>query len=141
MPSADVAVLDTHAWVWWAGGEPNLTRAGRRAIDRARLVIVPAPSLWEVAELVMRERLWLDRETRSWMEQSLAEERVELAPLSPEVAVAAADLGREGFHGDPTDRLIYATARVLDATLVSADRGMRAFERSLPARRARHIVW
>lgn len=141
MPSADVAVLDTHAWIWWVGDEPNLTGAGRRAIDRARLVMVPAPSLWEVAELVVRGRLWLDREPRAWMEQSLATEGVELAPLAPEVAVASADLRQEGFHGDPTDRLIFATARVLDATLVSADRGMRAFERALPARRTRHIVW
>lgn len=141
MPNADVVVLDTHSWVWWAGGEPNLTRPGRRAIDRARRVVVPAPCLWEVAELVARKRLWLDRDPLSWLHRAIAEERVELAALSPEVAVVAAELGREGFHGDPTDRLIYGTARALDAVLVSADEGMRSFERALPPRTTRHIVW
>ena len=141
MPSADVVVLDTHSWVWWAGDEPNLTRPGRRAIDQARRVVVPAPCPWEVAELVARKRLRLDRDPLGWMQRALAEDRVELAPLSPQIAVVAAGLGREGFHEDPTDRLIYATARSLDATPVRADAGMKAFERALPSRQARHVVW
>lgn len=141
MPSADLVVLDTHSWLWWTDAKKPLSRAGRRAVDRALGVMVPAVCLWEIVGLVDRSRIRLDRDPLSWMQQALAGDRVDLAPLSPEIAVTAAGLGREGFHGDPTDRLIYATARVFDATLVSADQGMRAFERSLPARRPRHIVW
>lgn len=141
MPNADLVLLDTHTWLWWTNGGRPLSRPARRALDQAARVVVPAVCLWEIAGLVARGRIRLDRDPLAWMQRALAEDRVELAPLSPEVAVASADLRREGFHGDPTDRLIYGTSRVLDATLVSADEGMRAFERSLPARRARHIVW
>jgi PIN domain nuclease of toxin-antitoxin system len=141
MPTSDVVVLDTHSWLWWTDAKKPLSRAGRRAVDRAATLLVPAVCLWELAGLVERGRIRLDREPLSWMKRALSEERVELAALTPEVAVAAAGLGKEGFHGDPTDRLIYATARAFDATLVSADRGMQTFERALPARRTRHLVW
>jgi PIN domain nuclease of toxin-antitoxin system len=45
-----------------------------------------------------------------------------------DAAVAAALLGRDGFHGDPADRLIYATTRALGATLVTRDEAMRRFD-------------
>jgi len=141
MPTADVVLLDTHTWLWWTNGDRPLSRPARRVLDGATKVVIPAVCLWEVAALVARERIRIDRDPLSWMQRALAEDRVALAPLTPEIAVAAAGLGREGFHGDPTDRLIYGTARAVDATLVSADETMHAFERSLPARRPRHIVW
>jgi PIN domain nuclease of toxin-antitoxin system len=142
MPKAELVVLDTHVWLWWTDGQHPLSAAARRAVDRATTVLVPAVCLWEIGALVARNRIRLDGDDPlSWMKLALAEDRVELAALSPEVAAIAADLGREGFHGDPIDRLIYGTARAADATLVSADTGMRAFEKALPARRGRHVVW
>jgi PIN domain nuclease of toxin-antitoxin system len=141
MPTADAVVLDTHAWLWWQSGAKGLSRAARRALDQATVVVVPAVCLWEVAQLSALGRIRTDRDTLEWMRQALAQDRVELAPLSPEIAVISADLGREGFPGDPSDRLVYGTARTLDAPLLSADERMRSFERGLPRRQPRHIVW
>jgi PIN domain nuclease of toxin-antitoxin system len=64
-----------------------------------------------------------------------------LAGLTPEIAVAAVGLGREGFHADPADRLIYATARTHGVPLLSADRLMAGFETGLGRRVPRLVVW
>jgi PIN domain nuclease of toxin-antitoxin system len=51
------------------------------------------------------------------------------------------ELGEEGFHADHADRLIYATARVLDLPLLTGDERIRQFERSRPKTRTRHVIW
>lgn len=134
-------MLDTHAWIWWVLETSDLSRRARTRIEAADAVVVPAISVWEVALLVDRGRLELDLEPLEWMREALAMERVVTGPISPEIAAGAAGLRREGFHADPADRLIYATARALDATLISDDGAIRAFERSRPSRAARHLAW
>jgi PIN domain nuclease of toxin-antitoxin system len=141
MPSSRSVVLDTHAWLWWVGETSDMSRRARATIDAADAVVVPAICVWEVALLADRGRVRIDPEPLEWMRQALAMARVAAGPLSPEVASEAASLRREGFHSDPADRLIYATARVLDAVLVSDDGAIRAFENSRPSRAARHLVW
>lgn len=58
-------VLDTHAWVFWAGGSRQLSRAAaaliRGAIDDGSLH-VSSISAWDVALLVKRGRLELTME-------------------------------------------------------------------------------
>jgi PIN domain nuclease of toxin-antitoxin system len=46
---------------------------------------------------------------------------VTVEPLSPSIAVESCELP-EMFHRDPVDRLIVATARVANATLMTRDR-------------------
>ncbi len=78
--------------------------------------------------LVSRGRISLDREVSLWVSQALAGPRIEPIPLSSEAAVAAGLLDAKSFPGDPADRLIYATARSLGATLVTRDEAIRAFD-------------
>lgn len=123
-------VLDTHAWIWWAAGSKQLGARARRRIRTAKRVLVPAIATWEVAMLVQRGRLEVDRPLLSWIRQALALPDVELVPLTPEIAVRAAGLGN-GFPGDPADRLIVATALESRSPLVTKDerlRGSRAVE-------------
>jgi PIN domain nuclease of toxin-antitoxin system len=49
-----------------------------------------------------------------------------IAPSAP-VALAAAELDGRAFPGDPADRFILATARTLQAPLVTRDEHMRRF--------------
>ena len=78
--------------------------------------------------LAARQRIGLDRDPLTWIKQVLARPRVELVPISPEIAVAAAGLP-ESFPGDPADRLIVAAAMQRRAVLVTKDRRIRAAER------------
>ncbi len=58
-----------------------------------------------------------------------------------EVAARAAPLRSEGFHGDPADDLIYATAEVMNLPLITGDRRIHEFEDRLPQRATRRAVW
>ena len=69
--------------------------------------------------LAARGRIELDRDPVSWMEDSLRAEDIELLPLTPAIAVIAAQL--ESFHGDPADRLIVACALANGALLATKD--------------------
>ena len=121
-------VLDTHAWIWWISAPRKLSLRARRAVDEAKELAVSAISLWEVAMLVAKSRLELDRDVGLWMRQALAAPGIRLAPLSAEIAVRSTALGRD-FHGDPADRLIVATALELNAALVTKDARLRSWEK------------
>lgn len=121
-------VLDTHAWLWWLAQPSKLSRAARRAIDEADTIAISTISAWEVTMLVQRGRIALDRDVATWVRQALAPARVTAAPPTADVAVAAGLLDRDGFPGDPADRLIYATARASRARLVTRDEALRRFD-------------
>lgn len=123
-----VIVLDTHAWLWWLSAPDRLSDAATKAIAEASRIGVSTLSAWEVAMLVARGWITLDRDVSSWVGQGLADARVEPLPPSAEVAVEAGLLDLRSFPGDPVDRLIYATTRSLAATLITRDRAIRAFD-------------
>jgi len=129
-----VIVLDTHAWLWWAGAPDRLSATAQATIGHADSLGVPAICCFEVATLHARQRIQLLRSPREWVRIALAHPRVEELPITAEIAVLAGGLDRNRFPGDPSDRLIYSTAATAGATLVSADRAMRAFD---PMR----VVW
>ena len=117
-------LLDTHAWIWWENADPKLSRAAARALTAAKEVGVAAVSCWELAMLVARGRLRLDRDATRWMTESLARPNVVLMPLTPEIAVRAAAFG-DALHGDPMDRILAATAIQHGLQLVTKDERVR----------------
>lgn len=88
-----------------------------------------AISCFELSLLVVRGKVEVDRDLRQWIAHALALERFEALPLTTQIAIDAALLETDGLHGDPADRLIYATARAHDATLVTKDQRLRRFDR------------
>jgi len=127
-------VLDTHAWVWWAGETGDLSAAASEEISAAEQIGVSAISCWEVTMLVQRRRLELAPDAGTWIAAALAMPRVRELRLDARAAVRAGALDRDRFPGDPADRLIYATAVELGVRLVSRDTDIAAFD---PAR----VVW
>ena len=118
-----LVLLDTHAWVWLMDGSNRLGPEARKAIQRsiaADAVLVSAISSWEVAMLVSKGRLVLDRDVGEWIAAALAQPGIRLAALSPEVAVASTRLPGT-VHADPADRILAATARHLGAALLTDD--------------------
>jgi PIN domain nuclease of toxin-antitoxin system len=108
-------VFDTHIWLRASAGDPQLG-----VLQNFRgTAIVPAISVWEVAMLASKGRVDLQPDVDRWIRENL-EPPVRLEPLHPEISLESCRL--EDFHGDPADRLIVATALVLGAPLITADR-------------------
>jgi PIN domain nuclease of toxin-antitoxin system len=118
-------VLDTHAWIWLASDPKRLSRPAAKEIQRAKRIAVSAISLWEIAMLVRKRRIELDRSLLEWVERALESTRAEILPLTPAVAAVGSELE---LHGDPGDRIIAATALLAAATLVTKDEHLRRYD-------------
>jgi PIN domain nuclease of toxin-antitoxin system len=119
-------LLDTHTWIWWVSDPSELGKKAMKALRTARRKAISAISCFEVAMLAEKGRISLSRDTLEWIEQSLVAHEIELLPLSPAACVKAMRLG-EGFHGDPADRLLVATAILESAILITKDQRIRAY--------------
>lgn len=115
-------LLDTHIWVWWVGGTAELSPRHARLLQGhgPTGIGVSIISCWEVAALIARNRLAVDRPALAWIESALRYPGVQLVDITPRIAVESTQLPGE-FHRDPADRLLVATANVLDCPLITED--------------------
>ena len=120
-------LLDTHAWIWWVSDPDRLSERATEAIANAGTILVASISCWEMAMLVVKDRIRIDRAAERWIRQALARPGLQAVPLAPAVATTAGLLDAS-FPGDPADRMIYATARAEGAALVTRDRRLRDFD-------------
>ncbi|MBV9894892.1 MAG: type II toxin-antitoxin system VapC family toxin [Chloroflexi bacterium] len=121
-------LLDTHGWVWWVGGSPELPERTRRHIQSAfaeNRLWVSAISAWEVALLVQRGRLELRLPVREWVARSEALSGLQFLPIDTAIGLRAVELA--DLHQDPADRMIVASAELLGAVLVTRDQRLRAY--------------
>ena len=120
-------LIDTHIWIWWLTGQPDLPIAERDALDRLAAKAPPllsAISLWEAQMLHSKGRLQLGVRFERWIVAASVPDVVRLVPLSAEVVVRL-DTLPERFHGDPADRIIVASALSEGVPLHTHDRAIR----------------
>jgi PIN domain nuclease of toxin-antitoxin system len=118
-------LLDTNVLLWRAADDKRLGRAARRAIDQAidrNQACVSAISLWEIAMLVRKQRITLKQPLREWSRIVFGPGGLRLAPVDDAIAIDAGEL--EGIHGDPADRAIISTARIMACPLLTADQAI-----------------
>lgn len=116
-------LLDTNAWIWWTNRPAMLPTDVVTVIKNALFdaqLSVSAVSVWEIATKYALGKLPLALPAREWVEKAAQTPGLRILPLTPDVALASAELP-EPFHRDPADRLIVAQARRARATLVTAD--------------------
>jgi PIN domain nuclease of toxin-antitoxin system len=110
-------LLDTHIWLWTLS-DPK--RLGRRVLqqlkDEANELWLSPISTYEALTLHYKGRFEIDGNLTEWLARATAGTRE--APLTHEIALVARQLP---LHQDPADRILAATAEVLDLTLVTAD--------------------
>ncbi len=116
-------LLDTHVLVWLLEDSERIGEPVHAQIQHAAdedCLFVSAITPWEISMLVAKGRLRLGQDVAEWLGAALGLPGIRLEPLSPAIAVASTRLPWE-VHPDPADRILLATARHLDATLITAD--------------------
>ena len=121
-------LLDTHALVWLLKGEERLGVIARTlaqsALEKDEL-FVSAMTFWEAAMLAQRQRLKIQNPVGAWR-RSVLEMGITELPVTGEVGILSTELA--GLPADPADRIITATAILNDATLVTADAPILAWD-------------
>jgi PIN domain nuclease of toxin-antitoxin system len=116
-----VILLDTHIWYWWVSGQPRLSERQAKALSDSDQVVLSAISVWELCTKVASGKMTFDRPFEAWLDGALDNPRLSVVPVTFEIAVESSRLPGE-FHKDPADRMIVASARLMDLDLVTADR-------------------
>lgn len=128
MPDAGL-VIDTHVWLWLESDPDRLGKPARSRIEQAaRLgkLWVSVMSVWEIGMLVAKDRIRLSMPVEEWVRQASATPGMQMLGVIPEIALESTRLP-DAPHGDPVDRLLMASARVHNLTLVTADEKILAY--------------
>jgi PIN domain nuclease of toxin-antitoxin system len=112
-------LLDTHAWTWSLSSDSRLSSAALAEIAGAELVLVSPISFFEISQQV-RLGKWPEMVPFvRRLDALLLEQGGMPATFTPEICLRAGLMDWD--HRDPFDRLILATAQLMNVSLISAD--------------------
>jgi PIN domain nuclease of toxin-antitoxin system len=113
-------LLDTHTFIWFIMGSPDLSANARALIeDMANEKFLSVASLWEIAIKMSIGKLTLSAPFDVLIPQQLSLNGFELLNIEIEHAAVVATL--PFYHRDPFDRLLIAQGMVEKMPVVSID--------------------
>jgi PIN domain nuclease of toxin-antitoxin system len=113
-------LLDTHIWLWSKSDASRIGKHTAQALSSTVNELWLSPvSIWEVLTLAQKKRIRI-ADPLGWVESAASLMRE--APLTQEIVRASFILTLP--HADPADRFLAATAKVLNLTLVTADKAL-----------------
>ncbi len=113
-------LLDACSLIWYVDDPQKLSVDGHAAITAgANDLYLSAATVWEISIKVGLGKLKLSAPFRPWIEKAISDLGLILLPITVEVSDEQSRLPRH--HGDPFDRLLVATCRVENLSVVSAD--------------------
>ena len=77
-------------------------------------------SIWEFAMMACRKKIEMKITPDEWLSYALDKTGIRVLEINPKIAIDVCNLPGD-FHKDPADRLIVATARVNNLTLITKD--------------------
>ena len=128
MATSPIFLLDTCAIIFLAGDiriKPETGRTINRAAEKGELYVSPI-SAWEIGLAVNRNRINTTMAALDYFNAFVARTGAQLCSLAPEVLVNATLLPGK-LHKDPVDRMLIASARLNNHTLVTRDRAILAY--------------
>ncbi len=117
-------LLDTCAVIWTGNGD-KLSEAAVSAINEAyenngQIYISPI-SAWELGLLVSRNRLRFSMGVGEWFARYMDNSNASLAQMLPKDLISSSFLPATPPE-DPADKIIIATAREYDLTIITRDK-------------------
>lgn len=121
MGGTSIIILDTHIWIWLVDENPKLSSQNREIVreHQASGLGISIISCWEIAKLVEKNKLAFECSVEEWLELALNYPGVQLLELSLPIILESTRLS--GFHADPADQIIVATAKVYGTSLLTQD--------------------
>lgn len=117
-------LLDTCALIWATTGAA-VDASARAVIESKRAamsgIYVSPMSAWEIGLLSRTGKIRLNADPLAWFDMAMTRTSLRLAELDPTILVASTDLPGDPPR-DPVDRIIIATVRRHQWTLVTRDR-------------------
>ena len=137
-----VILLDTHVLLWLANDDMRLGEQTRRIVEQTagpQSIVVSAISFWEIGLLLEKRRISMPLSLADFARLVSRIRGIKMAPVNSRIAIESGSLP-PGLHGDPGDRLIAATARILACSLLTSDAKLLDYSvaghiRALDARR------
>ena len=113
-------LLDTHIWLWSLLEPQKLAKRLVRELENSSNELwLSAISTWETVVLAEKKRIVIPGEVSAWIAAALKASPLREAPLTHEVAMETHRVRLT--RRDPADRILVATARAFNLTLVTAD--------------------
>lgn len=116
-------LIDTCVMIWVAHLKPLSSQATAVMEPKKAKIGVSAMSAWEVGMLVAKGRLPVTRDVLVWFEEFCGQLEAEVMLVTPKILIASSNLPRP-LHNDPVDRILIATAREHDLTIITRDRAI-----------------
>lgn len=111
----------------WMATRRQMSQAAMEAFEalstNGGVLCVSAMSAWEIGMLISRGRLSASKDALPWFEDFVTSGNLVVHAATPAVLIAAAYLP-EPLHRDPMDRILIATAREHDLTIITRDRAI-----------------
>ena len=123
-------LLDTHTWIWWNMRPQNLSQRVKALVsDSSKYdeLLLSAISPWEFSKLLEKGRLGISCHPEEWINLALDMPKIRLVHLSPIIAYRSTVLPKP-FQSDPADQIIVATAREENATVLTRDKNILAYD-------------
>jgi PIN domain nuclease of toxin-antitoxin system len=119
-------LLDTCALLWWTLAPDALSPRALKACEAVEREggAVSSISLWEIGTKAARGKLTLGTSFEDYASRVRSLATLEILPVTLETWLATVAL--DWTHRDPVDRVVVATAKALDAQLVTKDEKIRA---------------
>lgn len=111
-------LLDTHAFLWWCGDSPELSKKARRIISSDECHVSLA-SLWEIAIKTSLGKLKLPSTLDRYVPEQMALNGFSQLDIGFRHVARCAVLS--WHHHDPFDRLLIAQAMEEDLAVVTRD--------------------
>jgi len=114
------ALLDTHAFIWWANADPSLSSAARNAIsDPTNEIYLSSATTWEMAIKIAIGKLTLSLPLDGVVQFQV--QQYGFIPLLVEYEHTYRVRTLPLHHNDPFDRLLIAQAMVENLVLLTCD--------------------
>lgn len=122
-------LLDT-CFVIWMSQQEELAPPSLLALAESRLNNVPVylsfATAWELAMLLSKGRIRETREAEDWYRDYLRGGGFAEQQVTSQIFITSCFLPQP-IHKDPIDRILIATARTQDLTIITRDRAILAY--------------